>query len=392
VKTRNWQLGTGNWELATGNWQLPPFMKELRIALLGQGFMGKAHSNAYVQAGHFFDLPYRIRRRLLCGRDQTALTAMAERWGWEETATDWRAAIDRDDIDAVDISLPNHLHAPVALAAAQAGKMILCEKPLALNLAEAEAMRDAARGVPTMVWFNYRRVPAIAFARQLIDQGRIGTVFHYDAAYRQQWGADLSRAATWRMDPALAGSGVADDLLTHLLDTALDLNGPILEGVALTRTFAPDRKVDDAFVAIVKFENGSIGTFEATRFGIGIKNGNAFQIHGANGMLRFNLERLNHLEFVDATQPSTEQGPRDLLVTDPKHPIFGNFWRPGHIIGYEHTFIAALAEFLFAVSKNERFRPDFADGVEVQRVLEALQRSARTREWTAVARDEVANQ
>ena len=360
-------------------------MKELRIALLGQGFMGKAHSNAYVQAGHFFDLPYRIRRRLLCGRDQASLTAMASRWGWEETCTDWRAAIERDDIDAVDISLPNHLHAPVAIAAAQAGKMILCEKPLAMNLAEAEAMREAARGVPTMVWFNYRRVPAIAFARQLIDQGRIGTVFHYDAAYRQQWGADLSRAATWRMDPALAGSGVADDLLTHLLDTALYLNGPIEEGIALTKTFAADRKVDDAFVAMVKFGNGSVGTFEATRFGIGIKNGKAFQIHGANGMLRFNLERLNHLEFVDATQPSTEQGPRDLLVTDLKHPIFGNFWRPGHIIGYEHTFIAAVAEFLFAVSKDERFRPDFADGVEVQRVLEALQRSAKSREWTVVA-------
>ena len=358
---------------------------EFRIALLGQGFMGKAHSNAYVQAGHFFDLPYRIRRRLLCGRDQASLTAMASRWGWEETCTDWRAAIERDDIDAVDISLPNHLHAPVAIAAAQAGKMILCEKPLAMNLAEAEAMREAARGVPTMVWFNYRRVPAIAFARQLIDQGRIGTVFHYDAAYRQQWGADLSRAATWRMDPALAGSGVADDLLTHLLDTALYLNGPIEEGIALTKTFAADRKVDDAFVAMVKFGNGSVGTFEATRFGIGIKNGKAFQIHGANGMLRFNLERLNHLEFVDATQPSTEQGPRDLLVTDLKHPIFGNFWRPGHIIGYEHTFIAAVAEFLFAVSKDERFRPDFADGVEVQRVLEALQRSAKSREWTVVA-------
>ena len=359
---------------------------ELRVALLGQGFMGKAHSNAYVQAGHFFDLPYRIRRRVLCGRDAASLAAMADRWGWEETATDWRAVVERDDIDAVDISLPNHLHAPVAIAAAQAGKMILCEKPLAMNLAEAEAMREAARGVPTMVWFNYRRVPAIAFARQLIDQGRIGTVFHYDAAYRQQWGADLSRAATWRMDPALAGSGVADDLLTHLLDTALYLNGPIEEGIALTKTFAADRKVDDAFVAMVKFGNGSVGTFEATRFGIGIKNGKAFQIHGANGMLRFNLERLNHLEFVDATQPSTEQGPRDLLVTDLKHPIFGNFWRPGHIIGYEHTFIAAVAEFLFAVSKDERFRPDFADGVEVQRVLEALQRSAKSREWTVVAR------
>ena len=214
---------------------------ELRIALLGQGFMGKAHSNAYSQAGHFYDLPYRIRRRLLCGRDAAALAAMAERWGWEDTATDWRAAIDREDIDAVDISLPNHLHAPAAIAAAQAGKIILCEKPLALTLDDARAMVEAARGVPTMVWFNYRRVPAIAFARQLIDEGRLGTVFHYDAAYRQQWGADLSRAATWRMDPALAGSGVADDLLTHLLDTALYLNGPIAEGVAMTQTFAPFR-------------------------------------------------------------------------------------------------------------------------------------------------------
>ena len=254
---------------------------------------------------------------------------MAERWAWEETTTDWRTAIDRKDIDAVDISLPNHLHAPVAIAAAAAGKIVMCEKPLALTVDEAVAMADSAKNVPTMVWFNYRRVPAIAYARQLIDEGRLGTIYHYDAAYRQQWGADLSRAATWRMDPALAGSGVADDLLTHLLDTALYLNGPMTEGVATTRTFALNRKVDDAFLAMVKFENGSLGTFDATRFGIGCKNANAFQIHGSGGMLRFNLERLNHLEFVDASDPSTEQGPRDLLVTDIKHPIFPNFWRPG---------------------------------------------------------------
>jgi predicted dehydrogenase len=355
---------------------------ELRVALLGQGFMGKAHSNAYCQAPHFFDLPFRVRRQLLCGRDAAALSAMAERWGWEETSTDWRTAIDRKDIDAIDISLPNHLHAPVAIAAAQAGKMVLCEKPLALSLDEAQTMADAARAVPTLVWFNYRRVPAIAYARQLIDEGRIGTVYHYDAAYRQQWGADTSRAATWRMDPALAGSGVADDLLTHLLDTALYLNGRVKEGIAVTRTFAPNRAVDDAFVAMVNFENGSVGTFEATRFGIGIKNGNTFQIHGSGGMLRFNLERLNHLEFVDASGPSVEQGPRDLLVTDMKHPIFPNFWRPGHIIGYEHTFIAALAQFLECVARGERFRPDFADAVEVQRILDALQRSAKTRQWT----------
>jgi predicted dehydrogenase len=357
---------------------------ELRVALLGQGFMGKAHSNAYCQAPHFFDLSYRIRRRLLCGRDAASLASMADRWDWEETCTDWRAAIERSDIDAIDIALPNHLHAPVAIAAAQAGKMVLCEKPLALSAAEAQTMVEAARAVPTMVWFNYRRVPAIAYARQLIDDGRIGTIFHYDAAYRQQWGADTSRAATWRMDPALAGSGVADDLLTHLLDTALYLNGSVREGIALARTFAPNRVVDDAFLAMLHFENGSVGTFEATRFGIGVKNGNSFQIHGSRGMLRFNLERLNHLEFVDATQPSLEQGPRDLLVTDLKHPIFGHFWRPGHIIGYEHTFIAALAEFLDCVSRGVRFRPDFTDGLEVQRTLDALQRSAKSRQWTAI--------
>jgi predicted dehydrogenase len=344
--------------------------------------MGKAHSNAYVQAPHFYDLPYRVRRTLLCGRNAAPLAAMAARWEWESTATDWRAAIDRPDIDAVDIALPNHLHAEAAIAAAQVGKIVLCEKPMALSLAEAQAMADAARGVPTMVWFNYRRVPAIAYARALIEAGRLGTIFHYDAAYRQQWGPDRSRDGTWKMDPAQAGSGVADDLLTHLLDTSLYLNGRVVEGVALSRTFMPDRAVDDAFIALVRFENGSVGTFEATRFGIGCKNANSFQIHGSGGMLRFNLERLNHLEFTDASGPPAEQGARDLLVTDMTDPIFRHFWKPGHIIGYEHTFIAALAEFLDCVSRGVDFHPNFADGLDVQRVLDALQRSAKTRQWT----------
>lgn len=362
-------------------------MNELRVALLGQGFMGKAHSNAYCQAPHFFDLPYRIRRTLLCGRDAVALAAMAQRWGWEETSTDWRSAIDRPDIDAVDIALPNHLHAPAAMAAAEAGKIVLCEKPMALSLAEAEAMERAARGRPSLVWFNYRRVPAIAYAKQLIEAGRLGTIFHYNAAYKQQWGADTTRAATWKMDPALAGSGVADDLLTHLLDTASYLNGPIVETVARARTLVPNRAVDDAVMALVTFGNGSAGTFEATRFGIGCRNQNRFEIHGSGGMLRFDLERLNHLEFVDATVPSVEQGPRDLLVTDPDHPIFGHFWRPGHIIGYEHTFIATLAEFLHALASGERFHADFADGLAVQQGLDAVQRSAKTGQWTQVERE-----
>ena len=361
-------------------------MRELRVALLGQGFMGKAHSNAFAQVGHFYDLPFRIRRTLLCGRDAESLKTMASRWEWEETSTDWRTAIDRKDIDVVDIALPNFLHAEVAVAAAQAGKIVLCEKPLALSIKDAEAMVEAAKSVRTMVWYNYRRVPAIAFAHQLIANGRLGTIYHYDAAYRQQWGPDRSRDGTWKMDPAQAGSGVADDLLTHLLDTALYLNGPVAEGMALAKTFVPGRAIDDAFLATVKFANGSVGQLEATRFGIGCRNANTFQIHGSGGMLRFNLERLNHLEFADANDPAVDQGTRDILVTDMKHPVFPNFWRPAHIIGYEHTFIAALGEFLDAVARDVEFHPDFNDGLATQRTLAALQASAAAGQWTTVTK------
>lgn len=346
--------------------------------------MGKAHSNAFAQVGHFYDTPFRIRRTLLCGRDADSLATMAARWGWEETSTDWRTAIERPDIDLVDIALPNHLHAKAAIAAAEAGKIVLCEKPLSLTVAEGEAMVAAARRVRTMVWYNYRRVPAIAYARDLIQSGRLGTVFHYDADYRQQWGPDRSRDGTWKMDPAQAGSGVADDLLTHILDTALYLNGPISEGMATRKTFAPGRAIDDAFLATLRFANGSVGQFQATRFGIGCRNANSFQIHGSGGMLRFNLERLNHLEFADASKAATDQGTTDILVTDMKHPVFPHFWRPAHIIGYEHTFIAALGEFLEALDADAAFHPDFADGLAVQRVLAALQDSATSGQWTAV--------
>lgn len=360
-------------------------MAELRVALLGQGFMGKAHSNAFAQVGHFYDTPIRIRRALLCGRDAGTLKTMAARWGWEETSTDWRTAIDRQDIDLVDIALPNHLHAEAAIAAASAGKIVLCEKPLSLTVEEGERMVAAAKNVRTMVWYNYRRVPAISFAHQLIRDGRLGTVFHYDAAYRQQWGPDRSRDGTWKMDPAQAGSGVAGDLLTHLLDTALHLNGPVREGLAMRTTFVPGRRIDDAFLALLKFANGSVGQFQATRFGIGCRNANSFQIHGSGGMLRFNLERLNHLEFADADEPATEQGTKDILVTDMTHPVFPHFWRPAHIIGYEHTFIAALGEFLEALAGDRAFHPAFTDGLAVQKVLGALQASADSGQWTSVS-------
>ena len=359
--------------------------KERRVALLGTGFMGKAHSNAWCQAGHYYDLPWKLRRSLVCGNIEAELEQIAKQWEWEETASDWRAAIDRKDIDAIDIALPNHLHAPAAIAAAEAGKIVLCEKPLALSAEEAQTMVGAARGVPTLVWYNYRRVPAVAYARQLIDEGRLGNIFHYNATYFQQWGADTSRPATWRMDPKLAGAGVGDDLLTHSLDLAMFLNGRMSEGIATSRTFAPGRAVDDAISALVNFDNGSLGRFEASRFGIGCKNANAFAIHGSGGMLRFNLEDLNRLEFLDASEPSVLQGARNLLVTDMKHPIFPNFWRPGHIIGYEHTFIAALAEFILCLASGRDFHPNFADALAVQEALDGLQQSAKTRQWTPIS-------
>jgi predicted dehydrogenase len=360
-------------------------MRDLRVALLGQGFMGKAHSNAYAQVGHFYDTPFRIRRALLCGRDPASLGTMAARWEWEETSTDWRSAIDRKDIDVVDVALPNHLHADVAIAAARAGKIVFCEKPLSLTVEEGERMVAAATRVRTMVWYNYRRVPAISFAHQLIEAGRLGSIYHYDAAYRQQWGPDRSRDGTWKMDPAQAGSGVADDLLTHLLDTSLYLNGSITEGLAMRKTFAPGRTVDDAFLALLKFANGSVGQFQATRFAIGCRNANSFQMHGSGGMLRFNLERLNHLEFADANEAATDQGTKDILVTDMKHPVFPHFWRPAHIIGYEHTFIAALGEFLEALDQDAPFHPDFTDGLAVQKILAALQQSAQSGAWTPIS-------
>jgi predicted dehydrogenase len=359
--------------------------QELRVALLGQGFMGKAHSNAFAQVSRFFDIPFHLRLSILCGRDQQALARTAEAWGWEQTATDWRQVVASPEIDLVDIALPNHLHAEAAIAAAQAGKIVLCEKPLANTLEEAQAMVQAAQNVPTMVWFNYRRVPAITYAKQLIGDGHVGQVFHYRGSYQQQWGTDSKRPHTWKMDPLQAGHGVVGDLLSHAVDLALHLNGPIDQITALTRTFAPGRQVEDAVESLATFANGSVGTLEATRFGIGSRNGNNFEIQGANGALRFHLEDLNRLEFFDARNDVPAlQGFRDLLVTDLQHPYGANFWRPGHIIGYEHTFIAALADFVLSLSRKELFHPNFEDGLRVQEVLEAVLNSAKSRQWEAI--------
>lgn len=357
--------------------------KPLRVALIGYGFMGRAHSNACRQAPHFFDLPFEIECRLICGRNLEALRRTADTWGWAEVATDWREAIGRPDIDLVDIAVPNSLHAPIAIAAAGAGKMVLCEKPLATSLGDAASMAIAAATVPNMVWFNYRRVPAIAFARQLIESGRLGRIFHYRATYLQEWGPSRP-PGNWKMQKDQAGSGALGDLASHLVDTALWLNGPIVAVSALLQTFAAGRDVDDAALFQARFANGSIGTFEATRYATGCRNRNAFEIHGESGMLRFDLEDLNHLQFLDAADPREVRGPRRLLVTDPEHPYAGNFWKPGHVLGYEHTFISALADFLYAVARGEKAHPDFDDALRTQAVLDAAERSALSGTWQQV--------
>jgi predicted dehydrogenase len=355
--------------------------RALKTALIGQGFMGRAHSNAYRQVKHFFDVPFDIDCAVICGRNMAALERMAATWGWRETATDWRAVVERDDIDIVDIATPNALHAEIAIAAAEAGKIVFCEKPLAMSEDEGARMAAAAKHVPNMVWFNYRRVPAIQFTRRLIDEDRIGRVFHYRATYLQESGNDPTRPPSWKTQKAVAGSGVLGDLLSHVVDTAMYLNGPIHSVAAMQHTFAEGRDIDDAAAVLARFANGSIGTFEATRYATGFRNANRFELHGAKGMAAFNLENLNHLEFLDAAEARNLQGIRNLLVTGPDHPFSGNFWKPGHVIGYEHTFIAALGEFLRALADGQPFHPDFQDGQRVQRVLAAIERASESRQW-----------
>jgi predicted dehydrogenase len=352
--------------------------------MIGQGFMGRAHSNAFLQVNKFFETPYHLDLRVICGRDPAKLDATARRWGWKEVSTHWQTVIGRKDIQIVDIATPNHLHAEIAIAAAEAGKIVFCEKPLAMNLEEAQRMVGAAQRVSTLVWFNYRRVPAITLAKRLLDERRLGQIYHYRAAYLQSWGE--TRAGTgWRFNRTEAGSGVVGDLLSHLLDVALFLNGPISALSGVTHTFAPGREVDDAVLLQARFENASIGTFEATRYAVGCQNENSFSIHGSRGMIRFNLENFNHLEFFDASGSPESQGVSRILVTNPDHPYVRHFWPPGHVIGYEHTFIATLADFLNALATDQPFRANFQDALEVQRILTAVEESSKRRAWLTLS-------
>ena len=384
---------------------------ELRVAMIGHGFMGAAHSVGWRQAPTAFDLPLRPRMAVLVGRDADKTAASARKWGWGEAATDWRAVIARDDIDVVDIVTPGDSHAEIAIAALAAGKHVLCEKPLANSVDEAEAMRQAAQdaaahGIRAMVGFTYRRVPAVTLMRDMIAAGRIGTVRQVRASYRQDWLADPESPMTWRLDKDRVGSGALGDIGAHIVDMTQFVTGqalthvsaaletivserPVLgEAIGLGGTAGTERgrvTVDDLALFVGRLESGTLASFEATRFATGRKNALDIEVSGDAGALHWNLEDLNALEFYDATRPALEQGFTRILVTEPEHPYLKGWWPAGHMLGYEHGFSHQAKDFVEAVAEGRDPYPSFADGLLVQRVLDAVERSASAGAvWTEV--------
>ena len=376
-------------------------MKEVRIGMIGYGFMGKTHSNAYVQAAHFFKSGHKPVLKALCARNAEKAKPFADNWGYESVETDWRELLKRDDIDAVDICTPNNLHKEIAVAAAKAGKMILCEKPLAMNAAEGEEMCAAveAAGVPNMVWYNYRRVPAVTLAKQIVDSGKLGKIFHYRANFLQDWtiNADVPQggAATWRLDVEAAGSGVTGDLLAHCIDTALWLNGSIKNVTAMTETFVKERVhaetgkkqpvgIDDACAFLCHFVNGSLGLFESTRYARGHKALYTLEINGEHASLRWDLHDLHRLQYFDHSDQSIVRGWRSVHVSDGDQPYMGHWWVPGLQIGYEHSFTHQVADFLTSLDTGQPAHPTFRDALETQRVCDAVLTSAKQGTWENV--------
>lgn len=379
-------------------------LKVLNVGLIGYQFMGKAHSNAYRQVGHFFDLPAKIKMHTICGRNEGPLKAAAEKFGWAKTETDWRKVVANPEIDIIDVSTPGSSHAEIAIAAAEAGKAVFCEKPIGNSLAEAKAMLNAVQkaNVPHAVFHNYRKAPAVALAKQLITEGRIGTMYHWRATYLQDWIADPNFPLVWRLRKEVAGSGAHGDINAHIIDLARHLVGEIAEVSGLLHTFIKHRPiagttddklgaqstgqmgdvtVDDAAMFIAKFKNGVIGTFEASRFAVGRKNYNRFEINGSRGSLVFNLERMNELEFYDNATSDETHGFTLIQATEASHPYAGHYWPTAHIIGYEHTFINLVADAITAMGEGRRIEPDFVDGYENQRVLDAVERSSAAKSW-----------
>ncbi|HAN96432.1 MAG TPA: oxidoreductase [Planctomycetaceae bacterium] len=375
--------------------------KPLNIGMIGYGFMGRAHTNAYAKVNHFFDLEYRPVLKAVCARDAAKAQAFADNWGYESIETDWRALIARDDIDAVDICTPNNLHREIAIAAARAGKMILCEKPLSMNVAEGEEMcREVEKaGVANTVWYNYRRVPAVSLAKQMIEEGRLGRIFHYRAVFLQDWtiSADLPQGgqALWRLDAAAAGSGVTGDLLAHCIDTALWLNGGIDNVTAMTETFIKERvhtatgqkqkvEIDDACAFLARFRNGALATFESTRYARGHKALYTLEINGEKGSLRWDLHDLHRLEYFDYANESRYRGWRSIHITDGDHPYMKHWWVPGLQIGYEHSFVHHVADFLADLAAGRPTGPTFRDALETQKVCDAVLDSARSGRWVSI--------
>lgn len=375
--------------------------KPLNIGMIGYGFMGRAHSNAYNRVSNFFDLEYHPVLKAVCARDAEKAKAFANQWGYESVETDWKKLIERPDIDAIDICTPNNLHKEIAIAAANAGKMILCEKPLAMNVAEGEEMCQAVErtGVPNTVWYNYRRVPAVSLAKQLIDEGRLGRIFHYRAVFLQDWtiSSELPQggAALWRLDAAAAGSGVTGDLLAHCIDTAIWLNGGIRNVTAMTETFVKERmhnltgkkekvEIDDACAFLARFDNGSLATFESTRYARGHKALYTFEINGENASIAWDLHDLHRLSYFDHHDDSIVRGWRSIHVTDGDMPYMGKWWVPGLQIGYEHSFVHQVADFLEGIAKGTPVAPTFRDALETQKVCDAVLKSAQTGQWADV--------
>jgi predicted dehydrogenase len=377
--------------------------KPLNIGMIGYGFMGRAHSNAYRKVNNFFDLDYHPVLKAACARDAAKVKAFADKWGYESVETDWRKLLDRKDIDCIDICTPNNTHAEIAMAAAAKGKMILCEKPLSMNGPEGQKMVEAVEKakVPNMVWYNYRRVPAVTLAKQLIDEGRLGKIFHYRANFLQDWtiSADLPQggAGLWRLDVAAAGSGVTGDLLAHCIDTAIWLNGGISNLSAMTETFIKERKhtltgkvekvgIDDACSFMCRFGNGSLGLFESTRYARGHKALYTFEINGEHASIKWDLHDLHRLQYFEHKDQGIVRGWRSIHVTDGDHPYMGKWWVPGLQIGYEHSFVHQVADFLEGIAKGKPAMPDFRDALRTQRVCDAILDSAKSLKWVEVAR------
>ena len=375
--------------------------KPLRIGIVGYGFMGRTHSNAYAKVGHFFDLGHEVIMQAACARNEEKLQSFASQWGWQTIETDWRKLVERDDIDVIDICTPNDSHAEIAIAAAKNGKGILCEKPLGLNGPQAEKMLAAVQKakVPNMVWYNYRRCPAVTLAKQLIDEGKLGKIFHYRANFLQDWtiNADLPQggAGLWRLDAKVAGSGVTGDLLAHCIDTAMWLNGGVKDVTAMTETFIKERKhvatgkvqkvtIDDASAFLCHFNNGSLGLFESTRYARGHKALYTLEINGENMSLKWDLHDLHRLQIFDYKDAGKERGWKSVHVSDGDQPYMKHWWVPGLQIGYEHSFVHQVADFVQGLDTGKLAGPTFKDGLATDYVTDAVLKSAKTKRWEKV--------